>query len=209
MGKDKLDLLIKGRSVLEHSLRKIISIPQCEEIVIVTRPEKIAPIQKLIPSLAFAGTVQVIAGGRERQHSVANGLAKVSADADLVLIHDAARPFTTPETFRLTIDAALRHGASVCGSPVTDTIKRVATDGRILETPPREELRAVQTPQVFSTALIRDAYTKLSTTDLVMTDDTAVAAWAGYEVYVVTCPDPNPKITYPGDCELYAHLLPG
>ncbi len=207
MGTDKLDVLIHGRTVLEHSIRLLAQVPSCTQIIIVTRQEKLSAVQDLARTVPFSGQMQVVLGGTERQHSVANGLLHIHKDANLVLIHDAARPFTTMETFHLTVEAALERGAAVCGTNITDTIKQIAPDGRIIHTPARDTLRAVQTPQVFHTSLIKDAYSKLAQTDLIMTDDTAVASWAGYDVFVVTTQDPNPKITYPGDCELYAHLL--
>jgi 2-C-methyl-D-erythritol 4-phosphate cytidylyltransferase len=207
MGVDKLFVDLRGHPVLWHSVRVMAAVPGCREIVVVTREENFQRVQNVLDDVKFGGICHMVPGGAERQDSVRAGLRAVSSEAEYVMIHDAARPFTRRETAEATLEAAFRHGAAVCGCEVADTIKRVAPDGRVVETPPRGELRAVQTPQIFERKLIFEAYEKLAGSGLMMTDDTAVAAWAGYPVYVVTSPYPNPKITYPGDVELYQHLL--
>ena len=207
MGVDKLFLDLRGQPVLWHSLRVVAAVPGCAEIVVVARPDNVNRVQNVLNSVNFFGSHRVVPGGAERQDSVLAGLRAISDGVEFVMIHDAARPFTSMETVLATLEAAVRHGAAVCGCEVADTIKRVAADGRIVDTPPRSELRAVQTPQIFERKLICEAYEKLSGSGVLMTDDTAVAARAGYPVYVVTSPHPNPKITFPGDVELYQHLL--
>jgi len=207
MGVDKLFLLLQGRPVLWHSLRLMASVPGCMQLVVVARPETFPKVQELVDAVGFEGRSCVVRGGLRRQDSVWAGLQAIHKDVEYVLIHDAARPFTRLETIMMTLEAAVRYGAAVCGCELSDTVQRVAADGRIIETPLREELRAVQTPQIFEKTRICSAYEMATKEGRIFTDDAAVAVRAGLDVYVVTSRFPNPKITYPGDEELYRHLL--
>lgn len=142
-------------------------------------------------------------GGETRQASVRNGLEAIARDAastDIVLIHDGARPFASPALVERAIGFAVRHGAAVPGLPVTDTIKEIAANGRVTGTPERSRLRAVQTPQAFGFDLILAAHRKAAAegrSDL--TDDAAVAAFAGHPVHVFEGETENVKITTPDD----------
>lgn len=142
-------------------------------------------------------------GGDTRQASVRNGLEAIARSAsptDIVLIHDGARPFASPALIERAIGFAARHGAAVPGLPVTDSIKEVAADGLITGTPDRSRLRAVQTPQAFAFDLILTAHRRAAAdgrSDL--TDDAAVAAYAGHPVHVFAGEAENVKITTPED----------
>lgn len=143
-------------------------------------------------------------GGSTRQHSVCNGLEALAREAsprpDIVLIHDGARPFATPDLIGRAVACAEQHGAAVPGLPVTDTIKEIATDGRVTGTPERSRLRAVQTPQAFGFDLILSAHRRAwaeGRHDL--TDDAAVAEFAGHRVHVFEGDADNIKITTPAD----------
>lgn len=142
-------------------------------------------------------------GGETRQASVRNGLeaiARAASPTDIVLIHDGARPFASPALIERAIGFAARHGAAIPGLPVTDTIKEIATDGLVTGTPERSRLRAVQTPQAFGFDLILAAHRKAAAdgrSDL--TDDAAVAAFAGHPVHVFEGETENIKITTPED----------
>ena len=152
-------------------------------------------------------------GGATRQESVCNGLealalAGASPDAP-VLIHDAARPFVGPELIRRALEVAREHGAGVPGVPVTDTIKQVAEDARIVATPERASLRAVQTPQAFRLGLILDAHRAVRDDGCrELTDDAAVAEWAGHCVFVFPGENGNIKLTTQEDfARMEARLL--
>lgn len=137
-----------------------------------------------------------VAGGATRSESVRNGLAAVPPEATIVCVHDAARPFALPELFHAVV-AAVHQGAdaAVPGIAVADTIKRIDAGGRVVDTPPRAELVAVQTPQAFRAAALRAAHA----TGGDATDDAALVELAGGVVVVVPGDPENRKITTPDD----------
>ena len=130
-----------------------------------------------------------VPGGATRQDSVRRGLEALTAEApDLVLVHDAARPFVTPDLVDRSVAAGRAHGAAVPGIPVTDTVKVVDPRGRVIETPDRARLRAVQTPQAFAYPALLDAHRRAARAGLLdFSDDGALAEWAGDAVpYLVS-----------------------
>lgn len=143
-----------------------------------------------------------VAGGSTRTESVRNGLAAVPPHATIVCVHDAARPFASPELFERVI-AAVHAGAdaAVPGVPVTDTVKRIDASGRVIDTPPRAELVAVQTPQAFRASVLRDAHHHAAVNGLDATDDAALVEAAGGVVQVVEGEVDNRKLTTPADLE--------
>lgn len=154
--------------------------------------------------------IEVVAGGDYRSGSVANGLEHLGAEvgADLLVVHDAARPLVTPDLIDAAIDALVADpglDAVIAAAPVTDTIKRVDPDSRVVETLDRSELVSVQTPQVFRVSALARA---IETGDLAAaTDDASLIESAGGSVGVIDSPSGNIKVTVPGDLELAARLL--
>jgi 2-C-methyl-D-erythritol 4-phosphate cytidylyltransferase len=148
--------------------------------------------------------VTVVVGGAERGDSVAAGLAVLDASVDLVLVHDAARCLTPPEVFARVV-AALEAGAVavVPGTPVVDTVKQVDASGRVLATPDRSALRAVQTPQGFARNVLARAHAVSSEA----TDDAGLVERLGEPVLVVDGDRLAFKVTTPDDLETAAHLL--
>ena len=115
---------------------------------------------------------------------------------DIVLIHDAARPFPSRDLVARAVEAAIAHGAAAPGTPLSDTVKQVDAEGRVLATPPRAALRAVQTPQAFRFALILEAHRRAASEGVGdLTDDVAVAEWAGAPAYVFEGDPMNGKVT--------------
>jgi 2-C-methyl-D-erythritol 4-phosphate cytidylyltransferase/2-C-methyl-D-erythritol 2,4-cyclodiphosphate synthase len=152
-----------------------------------------AAIARLAPDAARALTAPVF-GGDTRQRSVRNGLeAQANAEPEIVLIHDGARPFASRELIARAIEAARRYGAAVPATPMTDTVKQIDGDSRIIATPERASLRAVQTPQAFRFDLILAAHRASARADL--TDDAAVAEAAGHPVFVFAGDSDNVKVT--------------
>lgn len=137
----------------------------------------------------------MLEGGKERQNSVANGLAAVEKDTDIVLIHDGVRPFVTEEMIADSIDAAQEYGGAVIGVPAKDTIKVCSADGMAVETPDRSTLWQIQTPQTFQRDLIVNAYEKADKDGFLGTDDASVAEFVGHQVKVVMGSYRNIKIT--------------
>ncbi|MGA2493959.1 MAG: 2-C-methyl-D-erythritol 2,4-cyclodiphosphate synthase, partial [Roseiarcus sp.] len=136
-------------------------------------------------------------GGDRRQQSVRAGLeAQGEAAPDVVLIHDAARVFPSAALVARAVAAAERHGAAAPGAPLSDTVKQIDAEGRVVATPDRASLRAAQTPQAFRYPLILDAHRRAAAAGIDgLTDDAAVAAWAGHETYVFDGDPANMKVT--------------
>jgi len=151
---------------------------------------------------AQAALLSYVHGGATRQHSCRAGVEALQALApDVVLIHDAARPFASVALIQRAVEAAEKYGAAVPGVAVTDTIKQVDAEGRIISTPQRDALRAVQTPQSFQFELILRAHRKAASATSEMTDDAAVAEYAGHAVHVFEGDAQNIKLTTPQDFE--------
>ena len=150
------------------------------------------------------GTINLIAGGEERYDSVRNGLAGLNGSTEIVLIHDAARPFVQGEIIARAVDAAVECGAATVATPCTDTILQGDSDGDLDSTPDRSLLWACQTPQVFRRAVIEDSYRgEIPET---LTDDATLVRGSGHRVRIVAGPDTNIKITTRQDLE-YARFM--
>lgn len=142
------------------------------------------------------------AGGSTRQESVRHGLDALPGDTDIVLIHDGARALVTEDVIRRAMESAAERGSGVAAIPVTDTIKRVDSNGRALETLNRDELRAMQTPQAFRLSLLRQAHEKAEKDGFLGTDDAALLEHAGLPVYLTLGDPENLKLTTPADLAL-------
>lgn len=200
-GEPKAFVELGGITILERALRGVRAWSPDAALVVV------APVDRMRDAEAVAHRVgpgiAVVAGGAHRQASVAAGLALVEADVGTVLVHDAARPLTPPEQFAAVAAAVTDDAGAVPGTPVPDTIKRVAGD-RVLETVDRRELVAMQTPQGFPRAALLAAYAKA---DQEHTDDAALFAAAGHPVVVVPGDPASFKITTEADLLRAARLL--
>lgn len=202
MGQDKVWLPLAGLPVVGHSLRAYAACPRVGTVVLVLAAHRLDDGRALLEKMGIPAVV--VAGGALRQDSVMRGLEAVG-EADLVAIHDGARPFVTQPLILSCFAAAERHGAAVAAVPVRDTVKRVDPDGWILETLPRPELWAMQTPQVFRRRLIQEAYGRL---DREVTDDAAAVELLGHRVHVVPGDSFNLKITTREDL-MVAEVLAG
>jgi 2-C-methyl-D-erythritol 4-phosphate cytidylyltransferase len=204
---DKLFLDLMGEPVVAHTWRRFESVPAIAEIVFVTRAELMPAFRELAPRIVAHKPFRIVVGGAERQDSVANGLAALDPRAEVVAIHDAARPCTPVELIEATIEAARESGAAVAAQRVTDTIKE-SSDGRVIARHlDRQRLWAVQTPQTFRVEVIRRAITTARERGLNLTDDTAACDLIGQPVRLVESSRPNPKITVPEDLTFAALLL--
>ena len=159
MGEDKVWLPLGGIPVVAYSLEAFAACPDVETLVLVVGRDRLEDGRELASRLGVP--VSVAEGGERRQDSVQRGLSLIG-EAEIVAIHDGARPLVSPELIEACYRAAERDGAAVPGVPLRDTVKRVSADGWVVETPDREGLWSVQTPQVFSSELIRRAYTALA-----------------------------------------------
>ena len=186
-----------GRPLICQTIEALTSAHDFATATVVIHPDDRdlydAAIAHLAPDAVRALTAPAF-GGATRQRSVRNGLeAQAKAEPEIVLIHDGARPFASRELIARAIEAARRHGAAVPATPMTDTIKQIDREGRVVASPERASLRAVQTPQAFRFDLILEAHRASARADL--TDDAAVAEAAGHPVFVFAGDSDNVKVT--------------
>jgi 2-C-methyl-D-erythritol 4-phosphate cytidylyltransferase len=195
-----------GVPVLIHTLRKFVAVPRVDEIYVALRMAEAENFKTRLGQERFAKPICLVEGGEHRQESVANALAATqAADDDIVLVHDAVRPFVDPEIIENIIDAALKHGAAIAGVPAVDTIKlvdRSADFALITSTVPRERAVLAQTPQGFRLGLLRRAMGEAVADGFTGTDEASLVERSGHEVAVVMGSPRNIKITTPGDLEL-------
>lgn len=197
-GIDKVLAALGGYPVLVHTLRAFQQCPLISEVVVVTREDLLVEIADLCRDFALTKVTKVVKGGKERIHSVQAGLNEVREDAELIAIHDGARPLLPPQVLEEVLQTAARTGAAAPAVPVTDTVKR-AQDGLAVETVDRSTLFAVQTPQVFQADLIRAAVHKALEDGEVLTDDCAAVERLGMKVSLTRGSRENLKLTTPFD----------
>lgn len=204
-------LELDGVPILIHSLRAFAAVPRVSGIVLAVRKTDMAKTTAQVAEFGFADRVKVVAGGENRQESVAHALAAVQAmPDDIVLVHDAVRPLIDAATIDRTIDAVAEHGAAIVALPAVDTIKQVertAHGAIITSTIPREFIVQAQTPQGFRFGLLQKALAEATADGFVGTDEASVVERAGIPVAVVPGSPVNLKITQPGDLELAEFYL--
>ena len=208
-GVDKLFLKVAGRPVVAHTWQRFDDAKCIGEIVLVVRRGMQRIFSRLAEKYHFQKPFRVVAGGRERQDSVWNGLKALAPASEIVAIQDAARPCTSPALIEATVAAAREMGAAVAAQPVTDTIKE-SRDGKLIErTLDRSRLWAVQTPQTFRVDIIRRALSAVRQKGLLVTDDTAACELIGQPVQLVPSTAPNPKVTRREDLPCVQAVLRG
>jgi len=203
-----------GTPILIHTLRKFVASPQVEEILVALRKDEIPGFRERLQSEAqdiLQKRVEFVEGGEHRQQSVANALARVAAQADdIILVHDAVRPFVTPGIIEEVIQAARKHGAAIAGMPAVDTVKQVdrTSDGAVITaTVPRERVVMAQTPQGFRYEVLKKAFDEANADGFMGTDEASLVERSGQEVAVVMGSPRNLKITTPADMELAEFYL--
>lgn len=196
-GVPKQLLDVGGATILERSVGAFASHPRVGEVVVALPGDLAADPPSWLR--ACGPRVRVVAGGERRQDSVANAFDAVAPEAEIVLVHDAARPFVTAEVISRSIDAAVAHGAAIAAIAAHDTVKRVAGTA-IVETLPRESIHLAQTPQAFRRAVLRDAVA-LGRSGVSATDEAALAERAGHAVHVIEGDPANVKITTSDDLD--------
>lgn len=205
-GGDKLLADLAGRPVLAHSLAALAACDQIAHVVVVTGAANRAAVAQLARSHG-GGKVRALAtGGAQRQDSVAAGLAALP-NVELIAVHDGARPLVDAEDFSEGVRIAREVGAAIAGAPVADTIKRVDAAERVIETPPRAQLRAAATPQVFRRKLLERAHRAAAQAGVSATDDAALVERLAEPVVVFASRRRNLKITTADDLLLAESLL--
>ena len=200
-------LKLNGITLLEHTLKPFILCPSIEGIVIVAGDTIVEHINKIIQNISDKGkSLIVVKGGLERQDSVWNGLEAIPEDIDIVVIHDAVRPFITGGLITECAQSAMINGAVTVTRPIKETVKVVA-DNVVVKTLNRSELHITQTPQAFRTELILKAHRNARKENFTGTDDCMLVEHLGHPVYCINGNDMNIKITTPVDLKITGAIL--
>ena len=211
LGINKAFAMLNGAPLLVHCLAMLARTELVTQAIVVLAPDEVEEGRELLASYQedyFSSLpINVVAGGKERQDSVANALAAVPAETDYIAVHDGARPFAGRAVFARTLAAAKEHGAAIAAVSVKNTIKVVNAQGIVVDTPARSSLVAVQTPQIFRAELLKDAYAHLAAHPVAVTDDASVVELLGHRVVVALGRYENIKITTPEDLVLAEHFL--
>ena len=198
-GINKVLLTLGGEPILTRTLKTFSAVKEVGELIVVVAADEVAAVERQLQKVAGLKPFQVVAGGSERQYSIYNGLQHVDKQADVVLVHDAARPLVTVKTIQAVVDSARAKGGAIAAVPAKNTIKVVGTDGLVESTPPRSTLWEVQTPQGFRKDILLKANEQALQDDFLGTDDASLVERIGVPVAVVKSDYRNIKVTTPED----------
>ncbi|MGH9687860.1 MAG: 2-C-methyl-D-erythritol 4-phosphate cytidylyltransferase [Candidatus Acidiferrales bacterium] len=215
MGADtpKQFLELGGVPLIIFTLRRLAACSAITDFFISTRADDVMALEAMVAKASIGRPARVVHGGDTRQQSVANALAQVDPSTEIVLVHDAVRPFVTVPQIERVIAEARTRGAAILGIPAIDTVKEVKRASLpedvalISATIPRERIVLAQTPQVFSYALLRDAFKSAQQDGVTSSDEAAIVERFGHDVFVVLGSERNLKLTRPADMELASFYL--
>jgi 2-C-methyl-D-erythritol 4-phosphate cytidylyltransferase len=206
---DKLFLEIAGRPLVAHTWERFDQSPDIEHIIMVVRDGNQKMFSEMAAQFGFKKRFTLVAGGKERQDSVWNGLNALPEKTEVVAIQDAARPCTSKDLIKRCIEAAKEIGAAVAAMPVTDTIKASEDGEYISRHLDRSRLWSVQTPQTFRVGVIKRALAEVQKLKVQVTDDTAACELIEQPVQLVHVAAPNPKLTTKADIAYIESILSG
>jgi 2-C-methyl-D-erythritol 4-phosphate cytidylyltransferase len=207
MGFDKLFAPLEGKPVVAHSIAAFEQTVSVDEIILVGRADRLSDYEELLRAEDFRKVSAVIPGGGRRQDSVQRGLDQLATGTDFVAVHDAARPLVRPVLIEQDLELARIHGGAASGAPVRDTLKRVDEDLVVTGGVARENLFAVETPQIFRRDLLVRAYTAVDRAAVEVTDEISAVERISGKVVLLPNDGPNFKITYPADLALAEFVL--
>jgi len=200
-GTPKQFLSLEGVPIFVHTLRKFVSSDAIDEIFLGLRPEDMERVAIELGPEHFTKPVRLVSGGATRQQTVARCLSQATPGTELVVVHDAVRPFVALELIRQIVEAARKDGAAIPGIPSIDTVKQVERQ-TILGTIPRERIVLAQTPQAFRFSILREAIDRALEEGFSGTDESSLVERQGQNVTVLMGSDRNIKITKPSDLPL-------
>ena len=227
MGFDKLFAALAGKPVIAHTIRAFERANSVDGIIVVAREDRRDEINTIVRNEKFKKIRSIIPGGKRRQDSVRAGLDHLESTARYVAVHDAARPLVTPAQIERLFQQCQIHGAAALAEPINDTLKRAdlaavaasakaaaapfdSRSGQVLlvtESVDRQEVYAMQTPQMFERALIDEAYRAVYAENILVTDEVSAVERLGRKIALVLNDDFNFKITYPRDLPLAEFVL--
>ena len=200
-GTPKQFLSLEGVPIFVHTLRKFVAADAIDEIFLALRAEDMERVHKDIDREHFSKPVRLVAGGPTRQETVALALAEAPKDTEVVVVHDAVRPFIELEMIGRVVETARKDGAAILGIPSVDTVKQVERQ-KILGTIPRERIVLAQTPQAFRYSIIQEAIARAGADGFIATDEASLVERLGISVTVLMGSNRNIKITKPSDLPL-------
>jgi 2-C-methyl-D-erythritol 4-phosphate cytidylyltransferase len=200
-GTPKQFLSLEGVPIFMHTLRKFVAADAVDEIFLALRAEDMERVNKDIDREHFSKPVRLVAGGPTRQETVARALAHASPTTELVVVHDAVRPFIELEMIQRVVERARKDGAAILGILSVDTVKQIERQ-KILGTIPRERIVLAQTPQAFRFSMLQEAFARAGADGFNGTDESSLVERLGHPVTVLMGSDRNIKITKPSDLPL-------
>jgi len=212
-GTPKQFLELGGEPLVIFTLRRLAASAAITDFILATRGEELTSLEDRVSKARLGRPARVVHGGDTRQQSVANALAQVAPETEIVLVHDAVRPFVTPAQIDRLIAEARTRGAAILGIPAIDTVKEVKRASLpedvalITSTIPRERVVLAQTPQAFQYAILREAFARAKQDDVTASDEASLVERIGREVFVVLGSERNLKITRPSDMDLARFYL--
>jgi 2-C-methyl-D-erythritol 4-phosphate cytidylyltransferase len=205
---EKQFLQLGGKPLLAHTLAQFEATPTIDRIVvIVPSGRETFCHQEIVAPGQIRKVTHIVAGADTRQRSVMAGFHCLDEDVDVVVIHDGARPFVTPQLIRTAVEAALADGSAVAAVPESDTLKRVSGAGTVIETVDRRNLWRAQTPQAFRRVILQHALACAAARNFEATDEAALVEWLAWPVRIFPGSIWNFKITSPDDLRLAEVLL--
>jgi 2-C-methyl-D-erythritol 4-phosphate cytidylyltransferase len=199
-------LTLENTPILIYTIRKFDACRAVDRILVAAPLESVDEVRKLVAVAGFAKPVSVVQGGARRQDSVSIAMQHIGEDTEVVVVHDAVRPFVKVEEIEATIQQARKTGAAVLAIPIVDTVKQIRKDV-IDSTLTREHLVLAQTPQAFRVEVLREAFERARKDDYYGTDESSLVERLGHPVAVIRGSDRNIKITSPGDLALARFFL--
>lgn len=212
-GTPKQFLELGGEPLVIFTLRRLAACAAITDFILATRGEELTSLEDRVGKARLGRPARVVHGGDTRQQSVANALAQVAPETEIVLVHDAVRPFVTPAQIDRLIAEARMRGAAILGIPAIDTVKEVKRASLpedvalITSTIPRERIVLAQTPQAFQYAILREAFARAKQDDVTASDEASLVERTGRDVFVVLGSERNLKITRPSDMDLARFYL--
>lgn len=207
MGKDKILMPLGGIPVIAHTLKALQASDCIDEIIVVTKYESLQEVADICNEHGITKTSKVLLGGKTRTESSLIGVSNADERAKYIAIHDGARPFLTGSLIERVVHSAYQHSASAPAITPTDTVRVLNSKGAVVETPSRDLVALMQTPQVFMTEMVKAALTRAQQKGIKVTDDCSAVEAMGYKVTVVAGDPDNIKLTTARDLYIAEGIL--